>query len=134
MIHYNATGMKESGGFTPALPGEYTMRIVNTTEKTTKQGWDMVNCECEIADGEYAGKKVWHNVVFIPKGNKGEGMALHFLHAIGQPYEGEFDTEPLEWIEKTFKAKLIIEKDLQGVERNKVQFIIIPLGEDGVPF
>ncbi|OIO04674.1 MAG: hypothetical protein AUJ52_14925 [Elusimicrobia bacterium CG1_02_63_36] len=51
---------------------------------------------CEIADeGDHFGKRVWHNVVWIPRGsgekaNPGHGMAVHFLRAVGLPFDGKF--------------------------------------------
>ena len=112
------------GGFSLVPVGIYTLIIVKVTEKTSKNGDPLVNAECEIDDaGPYLGKKIWHNVTFIPKGGKGAGMAVHFLKSIGEPFEGEIDVNPSNWIGKRFLAKLKIEEDSMGNPRNSIAFV-----------
>lgn len=140
-IRYDATGVESMKGFDPFPPGEYDLVIKNTEEKTTEKGFPMVNVTCEVAAGEYEGRKLFHNVVFLPPKNddgtprKGAGISLHFLHAIGEPYEGEFETDPVLWIGRKFTAQVMIE-EYNGVKRNKVRFVTIPINGDGngVPF
>lgn len=134
MFKYDSTGVNmDRPGFTPAPEGNYTLMIKEVEEKTTKKGNNMVSCICEIDTGEHIGKKIWHNVTFLDKGAKGAGMAIHFLKTINEPWEGEFDVNPNDWIGKTFNAHLIIEKDLKGRDRNVVGWVI-GLDDDEVPF
>lgn len=133
---YNAEGVEMGGKFSPAPAGIYSLVIEEAKEKTTKKGDRMVSAKCSIDDaGEYLGRTVWHNVTFLPKERKGAGMALEFLKAIGEPYEGLFDVDADNWKGKTFKAKVGIEKDLKGIDRNTISFLL-KQGEDDseVPF
>lgn len=90
------------GGFEPAPRGFYTIQVANYKDGMT-QGNDrnpprpMVVLECEIAEGEYLGKKVWLTVVQIPKGAKGHGLMVHYLHAFGLEYDGKLDFDTSEF-------------------------------------
>jgi hypothetical protein len=134
MFSYNAEGVEMGGKFAPAPVGVYTLKIIEATEKTTKNGDPMISVKCEIDDtGSYLGTTVWNNVVFIPKGRKGAGIGLEFLKAIGQPFEGQLEIDANNWIGKSFRAKLGIEKDLKGNDRNKIAYLVED-GADEVPF
>lgn len=125
MFNYDATDVKPSGNFDPAPDGVYRLAIVKTEEKVSRNGNDMVNVEFEIDDiGEHFGKKVWHNVTFIPKGQKGAGMAVHFLKTIGEPFEGALQIDAINWIGKRCFAKLVTEMDSMGKSRNKIISIL----------
>lgn len=133
---YNASGIDASGGFTPAPEGVYMLKIVDAAEKTSKKGNPMVSVRCQIDDAnEWLGTTVWHNVTFLPKDAKGAGMAVQFLAAIGEPHEGEFEVDAFNWKGKSFRAKLKIEKDLQGRNRNQIAYLVSDeAAADEVPF
>lgn len=143
---YNANGLDpDTGGYTPAPEGTYNLIIRDVSEKNTKMkedgsgGYPYIATKCEIDDqGEGFGKIVWHNVVFFPRDMKAAGMAVHFLKTIGEPYEGEFEVNEHNWIGKRFKAKVNIEKDPKGVDRNKIAYVIreeqIGAEDDTTPF
>jgi len=140
---YNSKGINMDTNYLPAPEGIYTLQIVDAIEKVTKikadgSGGDpMVSIKCEIADiGEWLGNTVWNNVTFMKdKTKRGAGMAIAFLKAIGEPWEGEIDVVPERWETKRFRAKLTVEKDLNGVNRNKVAYLVTDEPkEDDVPF
>jgi hypothetical protein len=138
MIHFDATGIDaNSPVFSPAPEGDYVLVIKDVKEKKTTTNRDMVGCKCEVAEGPYTGKTVWHNITFIPKGEPGAGMAVHFLKSIGEPFEGVLDADPIQWIGKEFAARLTVEKDYQGTMRNKVKWVkpvVAALPDEEVPF
>lgn len=143
MFNYNGTGVEMGAGYQTAPEGEYTLSIKNTVEKTTKikedgsGGYPMVSAMCEIDDpGDSFGIVVFHNVTFMPPDKKGASMALHFLKAIGEPFEGQINVEPQNWKAKKFRAKIKLSKDLQGRPRNEIAYVIIPESEssDEIPF
>ncbi len=119
-FEYDATTVKPSGGFMPVPPAIYLMVIKNVTEKTTKNNDVMYSVECEVDDKDYLGSKVWHNVTFLPPDRKGAGMAIYFLKCIGEPWEGKIIIEPDNWLGKHFIAKVGIEQDLKGRDRNMI--------------
>jgi hypothetical protein len=135
MFNYDSTGVNVTGGYTPAPEGVYWLKIVAATEKMSKSGNNMVSCKCEIDEpGEWLGNIVFHNVTFLPKERKGAGMAIQFLKHIGEPWEGEFIVDADAWRGKRFHAKLKIEKDLQGRNRNAVAWLIEEGSDEEVPF
>jgi len=107
----------QQGQFNPAPRGIYTLQIADhsdgeVTRGGKNPGTPITKLECEIADdGEHFGKRVWHNVTWIPRGtgekaNPGHGMAVHFLHAVGLQYDGEFSFEESDFQGRRFRALL----------------------------
>ncbi len=105
------------GNFSPAPRGIYTLQVADHSDGERTQGGKnpgtpITKITCEIADeGEHFGKKVWHNVVWIPRGNgekanAGHGMAVHFLHAVGLPFDGKFKLSESDFQGRTFRALL----------------------------
>jgi len=140
-FNYSSKGVQMDNGFSPAPAGVYNCIIRSITEKTTKNGDPMVSAKCEIDQtGEWLGTVFFHNVTFIGndeqgKPRKGAGMALNFLKHIGEPWEGDFEVSPDNWVRKTFRAMLKVEKDLKGTPRNQIAYLIDPsVVSDEVPF
>ena len=131
MFKHNYTGVSESGGnFTPMPEGNYNLTITDVKESVTKNKDPMVNVTFEVSGGEYDGRKIWHNVCFLPKDTKGAGMSKHFLKAIDQPFEGEVDVDPQAWKGAAVKAHVIITQ-YNNKDRNEIAEIII---DEEVPF
>lgn len=94
------------GGFEPAPRGIYTIQVADFKDGQTqgdpakgKPKRPMVTLECEIADeGDHFGKKVWVTIVHVPKGEKGHGLMLHYLHAFDIELDGsyQFDTNDMQ--------------------------------------
>ncbi|MEM3356875.1 MAG: hypothetical protein QW166_03505 [Candidatus Bathyarchaeia archaeon] len=131
-INYKADSKAEaSEQYNPAPEGIYTLQIVEHSDgEVTKggkyPGTPMTKLICEIADkGEHFGKRIWHNVVWVPRGNgkkanSGHGIAVHFLHAIGLPYDGEFEFDESELQGRTFRALVGIKTYEKLIDGKKV--------------
>lgn len=113
----SAPGTGGGGNFSPAPRGIYTLQVADHSDGEKTQGGKnpgtpITKMTCEIADdGEHFGKRVWHNVTWIPRGtgekaNAGHGMAVHFLHAVGLPFDGKFKLNESELQGRTFRALL----------------------------
>jgi hypothetical protein len=106
--HYAKGQKPTTGGKSSPVPaGIYLLGISKTKEDTTKTGRDMVVVDSAIeTQGAYFGKKIrFHNVVFIPAGEPGAGMCLHFLKCIGLPFEGDnLEVDPSAWEHRRFYA------------------------------
>lgn len=116
---YDGTGVDASGGY-PIIEKEgwYPFRIVVATEGTSKSGCYQVTVDSVCLDPRWKDYPVRHWVTFLPKEQKGAGMALHFLKSIGEPYEGVVDVEPMNWERKTFMGKVTI-NEYEGKRNNK---------------
>ncbi len=103
-------------------------QILEAEDKKTKTGRDMLNLKCEVVDdARWKGKWVWHTVVFIPKGDKGDGMSVHFRKCIGIPFGGNDLVDGLKWIGKRFMGKVIID-EYNGKKNNKIE-AVSPYGD-----
>jgi len=113
----STAGAGGGGNFSPAPRGIYTLQIADHSDGLRTQsgkyiGTPITKLTCEIADEcEHFGKRVWHNVTWIPRGtgekaNSGHGMAVHFLHAVGLPFDGKFKFAESDLQGRTFRALL----------------------------
>lgn len=107
MFTHDSAPPTTGGGSTILPAGTYDLVITKVEEKKSSKGHPMVNVTCEVLNNsEYNGAKVFHNVTFLPKGDKGSGMSSHFLKCINQPYEGAIEVDPEKWVGEDFKAKI----------------------------
>lgn len=98
--------------------GFYTFQITDFKVKdkegrdlVTKNGDPRIMAICEVVDDvKHEGKSCVHSVIiYQPKSPsiKGIGITRHFLKCIGEPWEGDLDINPENWIGKQFKAEVI---------------------------
>lgn len=125
---HDTTGVEESGNFAPVPENDYVVKIdaVQELDKNgrplkSQNGNRMVKVRYKIAEGDYKGRKLFDNITFISPGAKGAGISKHFLHVIGEPYEGQFQVAPESWIGKSLKVSVTIDDSYDGKERNKIQ-------------
>lgn len=121
MFNMDMTGVEETGDFSPAPVGTYVLKILDTKEGKSQRGHYQVDVTLAIAGGQYDGKKVWHKITFIPKGEPGAGFSKHWLKVIGQPYEGAITVNPVRWRGARLEADLVTEEyvDKEGVSKRK---------------
>lgn len=123
---------KEADGFLPIPDGEYILTCTKVTDKTASTGRAMANLELTVGDGEYEGRKVWHNVTFIPKGEDGHGFMVHALHAFGLPFDGSLDFDTSEFRGRSCKAQVNTET-YKGKANNKIADFITVDGGSAAP-
>ena len=108
----------EGGTFTALPEGEYVFQITDFKEVdrdgndlVTKKGDPQVNLTLEVVTPEeFAGRKVWHNVIFYKPDSpsiKGIGMTRHFLHCANLVYQGDLDTDPNDFVGKRIRATVV---------------------------
>lgn len=130
---HNSKNINPNQGFTPIPAGEYSFVIEDATEKTSKKGLPMIEVSLKVIEhAEFHGKGFKHYVVFIPAGEKGDGMSVHWRHCIGVPFGGEDEVNAVDWVGKKLRAKIIVEtKPYEGKEytSNKIK-AVFPYGSD----
>lgn len=112
------TGGGGGGNFTAAPRGVYWLQIVEakltkTGPNAKNPGVPMLQFVLEVADDDARdalGKKVWHNVTLIPRGNGekaagGHGIAVHWFKATKMRMDG-----------KPFKIEDFLEQDHSMVQ------------------
>lgn len=118
---YDSTGIDPDAKF-PLLPeGEwFPFKIYDAEEMTSKKGNPMILAKCEVVgDERYVDMDVWHYVVFIPKGSKGDGINVHFRKCIGVPFGGDDAVDADDWVGKRFMGKIGHEA-YQGKTNHKI--------------
>lgn len=141
VFDYDATGVQvnDFSGFDPLPENKYDLQVIDFKEQLTKNGDQMVNVTLEVVEsiGGFNGRKVWHNIVFLPKEHKAAGIAIHWLKCIGEPFEGKLSVSPEKWIGKRVRAHVVIEKyvgkDGQGKLKNSIKSLE-KVQEEDVPF
>lgn len=100
--------------------GWYDLEIVKAEEGLTKKGDRCVITDLEVIDSlAYDGIRIpRHYVNFLPPTSKGAFMAIHFLKAIGEPWEGDFVVDAAHWIGKGMRAYVYNEKSADGQYEN----------------
>lgn len=117
---HDSTGVSAETTFVLLPEGTYTLKIEEAEEGLSKSGYNYVLAKCSVwNDSRYTSSSLWHYVTFLPKENKGAGMAVHFLKTIGQPHEGQYVVDAEKWIGKKFVGK-VIQDMYEGKKRNKI--------------
>ena len=100
----NMTGIQEQGKFTLLPEGTYEAEIIEVKDKTSSNGDPLVSIKLIVTEGEFKSQAwVWDNIL-IPSlespAAKILGRTKHFLHCIGEPFEGEnveYDSDNWLW-------------------------------------
>lgn len=129
-------GVSESGNYAPIPNGVYRLRITSIQDGETRNGDPMANVTFTVVEGPFTGRKVFHNVPFLPatqpdgSETPGAGIAKHFLHVLGETYADEkvnIDTD--RWFEKMVKAEVGIaaytDKKNQKRTKNYIERFIL---------
>lgn len=136
MFKANSTGIDPDATVQGKLlpKGWYTFEVVQFTSKAgdsypleckSSKGDPQVNVMLQVVDDpENNGNRVFHTVTFLPKEKNGKptpgaGMWVHWLKTIDEPWEGEVEVMPGEWIGKKFKG-YAIEDEYNGKKKNKL--------------
>jgi hypothetical protein len=108
----NMAQVQESMGGSCPLPdkGIYNIEIVLVKDKTSTNGDPMISIKLNITSGVFQDSWVWDNIL-IPHLDSAAakilGRTKHFLHCIGEPYDGEeieWDSE--KWLYKKCKIRI----------------------------
>ena len=77
--------------------------------KSKTSGNDMWILELTVKEGQYAGRKLWHYLVWLKAGAPAHGMTLNALKAFGINPEGENDILPQHLLNVVVKADVDID-------------------------
>ena len=124
-ISFNAKKEDETAGggtrFPKKVRGFYNLKIsavtdgMRTSDQAKNPGVPMTQFKINIiGGGEQAGALLFHSVTWIDRGTgekptPGHGMAVHFLHACGMPFDGHFAFDENDFMGMEFPALLEVE-------------------------
>lgn len=107
----NYSGVDEAMEFEPLPENVYPVEIEKVEEKQTRNGDPLIRIRYKVVSGKCKNRKLFDQVVLFQGDAKGAGITKHFLHVIGEPYEGEFEIEPDNWIGKQLNVKVIVDSE-----------------------
>lgn len=108
-IERNYDDHEESGGFTLLPDGNYMFEIAEKEDTYSKAGDVMINITLHCVEPEHSAAKVWDRILIpLPESSahKVIGRTKRFLHAINEPFQGNFKIDTDHWIMKTVEAKI----------------------------
>lgn len=117
---FNANKEDELSGFPLLEPGRYRFGIENKKDAQAQSGRPMCVLQCKVLEGETMPGSAIHNVTLIEQGEPGHGFLLHFLHAVGMPYDGEVSFDTDDFIGREFVADVIQETYQDGEGNDKI--------------
>ena len=120
-ININMTGVKTTP--TPLPPGYYQAEVVQCEIRHSQAGNDYISWGFAITEGDYAGRKAWHNSSLLPQSL---WSLKKTLIALGFPKEdlaGEIQFEPAELLELTCTL-VIVEYEWQGETKGRVDKVM----------
>ena len=114
------------GNFDPLAPGEYVLKATACEEKETKAGTgSYLAVTFEVAEGQYAGRRVWMNFnIHNPSAkaqNIGRQQLVSWATAAGKPDASDSDA----LMDRKFTAKLGIEEHQVYSPRNRIDAFIV---------
>lgn len=132
----NTKGADENTGFILCEKGEHVLQIVRIKDKQTANGDPMVSIGMTVLGGVSSGAWVWDNIVIPLPGSPAAailGRTKHFLHCIGEPYEGDIEYDSERWMLK--KVTAVVGHEAANKYHNEPKAVITNYvrDEDDVP-
>ena len=134
-IEMDMDATQESSGFEPLPDGEYFLVCTDVEDGKNQPGkFPYIKLELTVSEGEYQNRKVWYNLVLLPKDHKSHGMTVHAFKAFGLPYDGQVSFDSSEFKGRGCKANVNTEtREYNGrnYTSNKVRWFITEEQEIG---
>lgn len=116
---------KENNPSNVVPQGVYTLALVNGEEKAAKNGGSYLNCEFEIVDGKFAGRKIFEMFGLWLSSDKAVEIARGRLSSFCKACKKLTVNDTDELIGIPFQAKVVVETDDYG-DKNKIKKFIEP--------
>lgn len=113
--------------------GDYEFTVQQTPKHSiTSTNRNMLTMYCIIENGDYAGRRIRFNLVFIPKGEPHHDMTVKALKAFGLevPAQGKFTVDESEFMDKIFRAHVRV-KNEKYIPEGSTEPITVPKSEIG---
>lgn len=115
---------QSAGGFAPIPDGDYDLKILDVTAKTTSTGKPMFELKAEIQTGPHAKRLVWDRLVVSKDSPKALQFFFRKMAALGLTEEffaqGPDDSQIVQALHgRTFRGKLGI-REYQGKQSNEI--------------
>lgn len=111
-----ADALENTNDYVLVPEGVFGAEIIEVGDKKTSNGDPMANVKYKLLDGGQRGRTLYDNIVIPIPGSpafKIMGRTMHFLHVIGQPYEGTFTVDTDKWVGQ--RLRVLVKHKLQKV-------------------
>jgi hypothetical protein len=123
MPRINFSRVSARSDFAPLPDGEYTCRLGDIEQDTTRAGDPMWKLRWIVEEGEFAGRLLFDNLVFSPRALP---RAKLICESCGLNVSGALDLEPPMLLEKRVRIETYVEeyRDESGVAkaRNRIPY------------
>ena len=126
-ININLTGVKTTP--TPLPPGYYQAEVVQCEIKQSQSGNDYVSWGFSVTEGDYSGRKAWHNSSLLPQSLWSFKKTLVALGFPKEDLEGEIQFDPAAVLTQPCTL-VVVEYEWQGETRGRVDKVL-PAGVVG---
>ena len=115
----NYKGVDESG-FELLPTGNYSVEIAKVQEGKTKDGKkDLIKIRYRvILPADHKGRLIFDQITLLQGDEPGAGITKHFLHVIDEPYDGDFEIIPENWIGKKLNVGVVVDEQYNN---NKIK-------------
>lgn len=111
--------------------GDYEFRVHELPKHSiTSTNRNMLTMKLVIDDGEYSGKSIRFNLVFIPKGEPNHSMTIRALKAFGIDHDGSLQINEEDFLDKLVRAHVRV-KNEKYVPKGQTDPVTIPKSEIG---
>ncbi len=119
----NTEGVEEGGTFPKIPEAVYVVQITEVRDGKSSNNDPMATVQFTITEGEYASQWIWENVVISDNpespGYKILGRTKHFLHIIGQEYEGQIEYDTDAWLNQILRIEIYHDKNYKDKPKVK---------------
>lgn len=111
--------------------GDYEFKVIDLpAHSITSTNRNMLTMKMVIQDGEYSGRKIRWNLVFLTKDHEHHGMTVKALKAFGLEYDGALNIEPSDFQDKLVRAHVTV-KNEKFIPKGATEAITVPKSEIG---
>lgn len=113
----------------PVPKGKYNVEIIKLETTETSKGDPMIRLRTKILNGLYKGRIIFDQIVLFPPDAVGAGFTKHFLHVIGEPFEGDsLDVNTDRWLGKRYTVVADVDEQYNSNKVKSRDFL------DDIPF
>lgn len=131
-FEYDADGASVKEDQPKGLPeGDYEFRVIDLPKHSvTSTNRNMLTMYLVVDDGEYSGRKIRFNLVFIPRGEPSHSMTVKALLAFGLESDGKVQVNESDFQDKLVRAHVKV-KNEKYVPKGETDPITVPKSEIG---
>lgn len=129
---FDADGSQDKDSGPRGIPeGDYEFRVHETPiHSITSTNRNMLTMKLVVEDGEYSGKSIKFNLVFLTKDHASHSMTIKALKAFGLEYDGVLNVEPSDFQDKLVRAHVRVKAE-KFIPKGETEIRVVNKSEIG---